>query len=256
MIDKNVIKDRGWHIPANVNIAFTTRKGGVSRAPYASLNLGLHVGDVSEDVLVNRALVQERLQLPVLPAWLNQIHSTHIVNADNRSVQDADGSYSCSRSQVCVVMTADCLPVLLCDKSGTQVAAVHAGWKGLCNGIIEAALEKFDCQNDELIAYLGPAIGPQQFEVGAEVRALFLSQHKEADPFFIKKRSAISEHLTDPHGEDKYLADLLGLAKLRLTLAGVSDIYLSDICTFNHPDYFSYRKEQITGRMASYIWLT
>ncbi|MEC4728171.1 peptidoglycan editing factor PgeF [Shewanella sp. D64] len=251
------MKDKGWHIPNGVNIAFTTRRDGVSSAPYASLNLGLHVGDVIDDVLANRVLVQERLQLPVSAAWLNQIHSTDVVKADNRTVQNADASYTDSLEQVCVVMTADCLPILLCDQAGTQVCAVHAGWKGLCDGIIEVALGTFDVKNSRLIAYLGPAIGPEQFEVGAEVRALFLSRHVESEQYFIKKLLPISCLEGEMSAEDKYFADLQGLAKLRLTLAGVTEVYQSDICTFNHPDeYFSYRRDKTTGRMASYIWLS
>lgn len=251
------MKDKGWHIPNGVNIAFTTRRDGVSSAPYASLNLGLHVGDVIDDVLANRVLVQERLQLPVSAAWLNQIHSTDVVKADNRTVQNADASYTNSREQVCVVMTADCLPILLCDQAGTQVSAVHAGWKGLCDGIIEVALSQFDVENNKLIAYLGPAIGPEQFEVGAEVRTLFLSRHVESEQYFIKKSLPISCPEGEMSAEDKYFADLQGLAKLRLTLAGVTEVYQSDICTFNHPDeYFSYRRDKTTGRMASYIWLS
>lgn len=250
------MKANDWHIPNGVNIAFTTRRDGVSSAPYASLNLGLHVGDAIDDVLANRALVQERLQLPVLAAWLNQVHSTDVVTADNRSVQIADGSYSKSHDQVCVVMTADCLPILLCDQAGTQVCAVHAGWKGLCDGIIEVALGKFNVENNKLIAYLGPAIGPEQFEVGAEVRALFLARHADAEHYFIKKSPIHSSKNTSVPCEDKYLADLQGLAMLRLRLAGVTETYQSDTCTFNHSDYFSYRRDHVTGRMASYIWLT
>ncbi|NRD72551.1 peptidoglycan editing factor PgeF [Shewanella sp. VB17] len=250
------MRDKCWYIPRGVNIAFTTRRDGVSNYPYASLNLGLHVGDTEKDVLTNRALVQERLNIPVSPAWLNQIHGTNVVKADNGIVHNADGSYTDSREQVCVVMTADCLPILLCDQLGRQVAAVHAGWKGLCDGIIEVALKKFKVKNDKLIAYLGPAIGPEQFEVGAEVRELFLSRHAEAKVYFTKRPVPLSSQMSDCKNDDKYFADLQGLAILRLKLAGVTEIYQSDMCTFNHPDdYFSYRRDRITGRMASYIWL-
>ena len=253
---RNVMKDKGWHIPHGVNIAFTTRCDGVSQAPYASLNLGLHVGDTEKDVLKNRALVQDRLNISVLPAWLNQIHGTNVVKADNGLIQNADGSYTDSREQVCVVMTADCLPILLCDQSGSEVAAIHAGWKGLCDGIIEVALGKFKAEKDKLIAYLGPAIGPEQFEVGVEVRERFVSRHTEAKACFTKISREGSSQVADFKGYDKYFADILGLAKLRLTLAGVTEIYQSDMCTFNHPDnYFSYRRDHVTGRMASYIWL-
>ncbi|BAJ03396.1 peptidoglycan editing factor PgeF [Shewanella violacea] len=235
-----------WHIPEGVKIAFTTRHSGVSKAPYGSLNLGLHVGDVQEDVLVNRALICERLKLPSTPAWLEQVHSTKIVEADNQRLVCADASYTKSRQQVCVVMTADCLPVLICDRQGKQVAAIHAGWRGLCDGIIEAALETFSTENSQLIAYLGPAIGPDAFEVGEDVREMFMQLHPETSTFF---------NATESDG--KFLADIQGLAKFRLQLVGVDQVYLSHACTYkNEADYFSYRRDGITGRMASFIWLT
>ncbi|WP_299793580.1 peptidoglycan editing factor PgeF [uncultured Shewanella sp.] len=240
---------KGWHIPQGVRIAFSTRRDGVSTPPYESLNLGLHVGDCEEKVLQNRALIRERFELPNSPAWLEQTHSTRVIVADNQTVHDADGSYAEHPNQVCVVMTADCLPVLLCDRAGTEVAAVHAGWKGLCDGIIEVALEKFKSDSDELIAYLGPAIGADAFEVGEEVREMFISVHPDCDIFFISKASSDST-------EKKYLADLQGLAKFRLNLAGVNEVYQADTCTFKNADnYFSYRRDNVTGRMASFIWL-
>ncbi len=236
----------GWYIPKGVNIAFTTRKGGVSKAPYVSLNLGLHVGDDQTDVLENRAIIEERLCLPQPPAWLEQIHSTKVVEADNSKVCSADGSFTSLHQQVCAVMTADCLPVLICDKQGREVSAVHAGWRGLCDGIIEVALAKFTADNSELIAYLGPAIGPKAFEVGNDVRQLFVSLHPRTSRYFVPTEAS-----------DKYWADLQGLAKYRLDLAGVKEVYQADACTFsNEADYFSYRRDGVTGRMASFIWLT
>lgn len=236
----------GWHIPQGVNIAFSTRKGGASKAPYASLNLGLHVGDNKVDVMLNRASIEKSLSLPQSPAWLDQVHSIDVIEADNKNLHTADGSFTAVKQQVCAVMTADCLPVLLCDKQGKEVAAVHAGWRGLCDGIIEVALTKLTAENSQVIAYLGPAIGPTVFEVGSEVRDLFIALHSEASTFFKPSHSA-----------GKYLADLQGLATLRLMLAGVDEIYQSNTCTYiNDSDYFSYRRDGITGRMASFIWLT
>jgi len=248
-----------WHIPQGVNLAFSTRKEGVSLPPFDSLNLGLHVGDKEADVLANRALVSMRLQLPATPAWLDQIHGIEVIQADSQCVYHADGNYTKDKNQVCVVMTADCLPVLLCDKQGTQVAAVHAGWRGLCDGIIEVALDKFTADKRDVIAYLGPAIGPQAFEVGAEVRQQFTSVHPESSQFFIRifhdGTPIVATKAVD--SDTKYLADLQGLARHRLKVAGVDEIYCVDACTYtNKHDYFSYRRDGRTGRMASFIWLT
>lgn len=242
-MDKRHLSREDWHIPASVSLAFSTRIDGVSVPPYASLNLGLHVGDDKETVLANRARIRQRLHLPEEPAWLEQTHGITVVDADNRQLHSADASYSNQPGRVCAVMTADCLPVLLCDRDGTEVAAVHAGWRGLCDGIIEAALEKFHAPSHELIAYLGPAIGPEAFEVGAEVREAFVRRHPGASQFFIPF-------------EEKYHANLQGLAEYRLVLAGVSEIYRDPRCTFtNHKDFFSFRRDGVTGRMASFIWL-
>ncbi len=231
-----------WPLPANVRIAMTQRHGGVSLPPFDSLNLGLHVGDISASVQANRALLAQRLALPSEPAWLEQVHGTEVVDLARDSQRIADGSYSDSKAHVAVVMTADCLPVLLCDSAGTQVAALHAGWRGLCNGVIEAGIARFH-PGSELIACLGPAIGKTAFEVGAEVRAAFCDKDPKADNCFVAKG-------------DKFLGDLQGLARLRLQRAGVRQVYALDICTYNNKDYFSYRRDGRTGRMASLIWLT
>ncbi len=256
------LKNREWYIPQGVRIAFTTRREGVSEFPYNSLNLGLHVGDSEEKVQINRALIHERFDLPDFPAWLEQTHSTRVIEADNQTVHHADGSYSERSKQVCVVMTADCLPVLLCDRNGSEIAAVHAGWKGLCDGIIEVALDKFKSNKAHLIAYLGPAIGADVFEVGEEVRDMFISKQPESSVFFVKKDLSAQQSASGYEGENvissnqKYLADLQGLARFRLNLAGVTEVYQADICTFKNPDdYFSYRRDKVTGRMASLIWL-
>lgn len=255
-----------WPVPDNVAIALTDRHGGVSRAPYDSLNLGLHVGDIPQQVLVNRGLLAQQLQLTTEPLWLEQVHGIDVIDlADIAPVylvpeaqpkparfsasrpHIADASYTHRAGRVCVVMTADCLPVLLCNQQGTEVAAAHAGWRGLCDGVIEATVAHFSSKPSELIAYLGPAIGPTAFEVGAEVRAAFMAKDPNAESCFIAQCPT-----TTP---DKYLADIIALAKLRLTQLGIKQVYSADICTVSSPDYFSYRRDKITGRMASLIWL-
>ncbi|MCE9788299.1 peptidoglycan editing factor PgeF [Shewanella chilikensis] len=234
--------DCHWPLPVNVRIAMTQRHGGVSLPPFDSLNLGLHVGDISASVQANRALLAKRLALPSEPAWLEQVHGTEVVDLARDSQRVADGSYSDSKAHVAVVMTADCLPVLLCDSAGTQVAALHAGWRGLCDGVIEAGIACFR-PGSELIACLGPAIGKTAFEVGTEVRAAFCDKDPKADNCFVAKG-------------DKFLGDLQGLARLRLQQAGVRQVYALDACTYSNKDYFSYRRDGRTGRMASLIWLT
>ncbi|WP_299022070.1 peptidoglycan editing factor PgeF [uncultured Photobacterium sp.] len=234
-----------WPAAAHVKAASTTRLGGVSQPPYQGLNLGLHVGDEAELVGKNRTLLQQQLGLMEQPAWLNQIHSTRVIELQSplSSVSDADGSYTQVAGLGCVVMTADCLPLLLCDKEGTQVAAVHAGWRGLADGIIEAALAKFTVPADSIMAWLGPAISPEVFEVGGEVREQFIAGSPQA------------EHAFKPHG-DKWLADLYILARQRLQAYGVTQIYGGQYCTFSDPElFYSYRRDGVTGRQASLIWL-
>ncbi|WP_394205789.1 peptidoglycan editing factor PgeF [Shewanella waksmanii] len=231
-----------WFIPNGVKLVFTTRAGGVSGAPYDSLNLGDHVGDSPEAVAENRKRLQQIYGLDTCLPWLEQVHGTCVVNLDNDNNRTADGSFTTSQHQVCVVMTADCLPVLLCDRGGKQLAAVHAGWRGLCDGVIESALTQFTGDSRDIIAYLGPAIGQQSFEVGPEVRAAFTAVDAASQQYF---RSF----------GDKYLADLQGLAARRLNLSGVEQVYTLGHCTYqNASDYFSYRRETTTGRMASLIW--
>ena len=250
--------ERDWPVPSGVNIAMTDRHGGVSLAPYDSLNLGVHVGDDVKRVQANRELLSQTLQLPNPPVWLEQVHGTHVhvistapcsiksasqnLHIDSASIPIADGSYTQQRGQVCAVMTADCLPILLCNRAGTEVSALHAGWRGLCDGIIEQGVAQFTSTAEQLVAFLGPAIGPLAFEVGAEVRHAFLAKHPQAVAHFSAKG-------------DKYLADLEGLATMRLSLLGVTEVYCANTCTFSSSDYFSYRRDHVTGRLASLIWL-
>ncbi|KHT60064.1 hypothetical protein RJ45_23970 [Photobacterium gaetbulicola] len=234
-----------WPAPANVKAIATTRKGGGSAGPYQGLNLGNHVGDQPEVVRQNRLWLQQQLGLPEAPVWLNQTHSTEVVSLEQpqSTAIDADGSYTAQSRLPCVVMTADCLPVILCDRQGKQVAAVHAGWRGLVDGIIEQAVAKFTVPGSEIMAWLGPAIGPQAFEVGGEVRDQFLAHDPAAAEAFL------------PNGE-KWLADLYLLARQRLARVAVDDVFGGHACTYSDAEqFYSYRRDGVTGRQATLIWL-
>ncbi|MBY5993422.1 peptidoglycan editing factor PgeF [Ferrimonas balearica] len=233
-----------WPAPASVRAISTDRQGGVSLPPFDGFNLGGHVGDRPEHVTANRHQLQGQAGLPSAPYWLNQVHGTAVeVLPSARITPQADASYSRQAGTVCTVMTADCLPVLLCDRAGTEVAAAHAGWRGLVDGVLEATLAHFKAQPGEILAWLGPAIGPAAFEVGPEVRERFVAQMAEAEQAFV------------PRG-DRYLADLYVLARQRLARAGVTDVYGGQWCTYQDPQrFFSYRRDQQTGRQASLIWL-
>lgn len=237
-----------WPAPAMVKAISTTRTGGCSQAPYDSFNLATHVGDNEAVVSNNRSLLAKLL--PAEPAWLNQIHSNMILDAATLlTPADADGSYTTQSDIVSVVMTADCLPVLVCNKQGTGVAALHAGWRGLANGIIEKGLQQLiqftQSRPDELLIWLGPAIGPEAFEVGEEVRDRFMQQNPASQNSFISASTP-----------GKWLADIYKLAKLSLSQLGVENIYGGDYCTYMQAErFFSYRREGKTGRMASLIWI-
>lgn len=236
-----------WPAPANVKALQTTRAGGVSHTPYASLNLGAHVGDDVIAVAKNRQLLSP--YLPSEPVWVNQVHGVEVIDAaESTCLQNADASFTTKQNVVCVTMTADCLPVLLCDNAGTVVAAVHAGWRGLCDGAIEAAVNQLPVKKSEILAWLGPAIGPNAFEVGDEVRQQFIQKDKQADQAF------------KTHGE-KWLGNMYMLAKQRLNNLGVTQIYGGSVneefCTYtDEARFFSFRRDNVTGRMASMIWLS
>lgn len=234
-----------WPAPAGVRAACTTRAGGVSQAPYASLNLGDHVGDATNAVAGNRARLRNVLNLPAEPCWLQQVHGNCAVNAAAQSQPcQADAAYTDQPGVVCAVLTADCLPLLLCDRAGTRVAAVHAGWRGLANGVIERALESFAASGGDLMAWLGPAIGPRAFEVGDEVRAEFVAHDAAAKAAFQPARAG------------HWYADLYTLARQRLSARAVSAVYGGDYCTYTDAArFYSYRRDGSTGRMASLIWL-
>ncbi|MBI3902162.1 MAG: peptidoglycan editing factor PgeF [Nitrosomonadales bacterium] len=232
-----------WPAPGNVRALQTTRNGGASAAPYSSLNLGSHVGDVPLAVARNRQLLAPLL--PNEPVWLNQVHGTVAVDTGTpQCTPQADACIATHAGAVCVVMTADCLPVLLCDDEGSVVGAVHAGWRGLCDGVIEQAVRAMNSPPGNLMAWLGPAIGPQAFEVGDEVRAAFVARQSQAAAAFV------------PGVAGKWYADIYELARLRLNALGINRIYGGGLCTYSdHSRFFSYRRDGATGRMGSFIWL-
>lgn len=233
-----------WPAPQRVRACNTTRNGGVSGAPLASLNLAEHVGDNREKVAENRARLKQALNLPAEPVWLKQVHGTRVVDAAVVSgTPEADGSYSRAAGVVCAVLTADCLPLLLCDEQGSRIAAVHVGWRGLAAGIIEAALQHLG-DTRQLMAWLGPAIGPHSFEVGGEVREMFVAHDAEAN------------HAFRPSPTGRWLANLYQLARQRLNAQGVTRIYGGEWCTHSESQrFYSYRRDGVTGRMATLIWI-
>lgn len=240
-LDDLLIPD--WPAPARVRAVVTTRAGGVSQAPFATLNLGEHVGDDPQAVAENRRRLQALLGCQ--PAWLNQVHGVAVVEADPARVLEADASWSAAPGVACTILTADCLPVLFCNLAATRVAAAHAGWRGLAAGVLERTVAALECPADRVLAWLGPAIGPQAFEVGAEVRDAFVSQHAEAAAAFV--------HSAHP---GRFMADLYRLARIRLAAIGVEAVYGGGRCTYGEAErFYSYRREPRTGRLASLIWL-
>jgi len=235
----------GWPAPPRVLALSTTRRGGVGQAPYDSLNLADHVGDEPAHVAENRRRLAALAGYSREPAWLRQVHGNRVVAAETvRDPVEADAAWTREREQPCAVMTADCLPVLLCDRAGTVVAAVHAGWRGLAGGVIASTVARMGVPPMELLAWLGPAISPEAFEVGEEVR----------DAFIALDRASASCFQPSPAG--RWLADLYGLARLQLRRLYVTAVYGGHACTFGEPErFFSYRRESATGRMASLIWL-
>ena len=231
-----------WPALENVHAATTLRTGGVSRAAYRSLNLAQHVGDVASQVSDNRDTIAAMLHLPAEPFWLNQVHGNKVITAEqNPAQEEADASYSDQPGVVCGILTADCLPVLLCNKQGTRIAAAHAGWRGLLAGIIDHTVDKF--QGQELLVWLGPAIGPKSFEVGADVYVSYVNKSVKYRAAFTKRKNA------------KWLADIYHLAQINLLELGVREIYGGKYCTYSDAErFYSYRRDGATGRMATLIW--
>ncbi|SFO68349.1 conserved hypothetical protein [Ectopseudomonas composti] len=231
-----------WPAPANVRACVTTRSGGVSVAPFDSFNLGDHVDDDPAAVAANRQHLVGALGCQ--PAWLRQVHGIIVAQADPETVIEADGNWTATPGIACTAMTADCLPALFCDRAGTRVAAAHAGWRGLAGGVLEATVQALGVAPQELLVWLGPAIGPAAFEVGAEVREAFMQQHAEAASAFAPSVNA-----------GKFMADIYQLARIRLAAIGVTAVSGGGLCTYNDPRFYSYRRSARTGRFASLIWL-
>jgi YfiH family protein len=235
-----------WPQPDSVRSCSTTRQGGVSLPPYASLNLGSHVSDCPEHVATNRQRLIELASLPAAPHWLEQVHGTDVARLTQTTPHQSirvDAAYTDQPGVVCAAMSADCLPVLFCNRAGDEVSAAHAGWRGLNAGVLENTLSAFRAKPQDIMVWLGPAIGPDKFEVGAEVRDAFIDSTPKAAGAF------------SPLGP-KYLANLYQLARLRLQASGVEQIFGGDRCTVSETDYFfSYRRDGITGRLATLIWL-
>ena len=239
-----------WPAPPGVRALVTTRAGGVSRGAYAGLNLGMHSGDAVEDVARNRACLRQ--WLPAEPLWLRQMHGTTVVEADgiDRSPQ-ADAALARRPGTVCAVLSADCLPLLLCDQAGTVVAAAHAGWRGLSSGVIEQTLQRMHRSPESLLAYLGPAIGPAAYEVGPEVREAFAVADRAAPGCDAEGGGAFT-----PAGPGKFHADLYALARRCLARSGVTRVYGGGYCTYTERErFFSYRRDGATGRVASLVWM-
>ncbi|MCP3867196.1 MAG: peptidoglycan editing factor PgeF [Gammaproteobacteria bacterium] len=241
-MDDWIIPD--WPVPPWIHSISTTRKGGFSMPPYHGLNLGDHVGDDPSRVLRNRQYLSTCLKLPAQPLWMKQVHGRDVVHCGSAGpAPEADGVTSNLPGTVCAVMTADCLPVLLCNSTGSRVAAVHAGWRGLVGGVIESAVACFE-PGESLLAWLGPAIGPDAFEVGGEVRDRFL------------RSSAADEAAFRVSRDGHWLADLYSLARNRLATLNVSFVGGGEYCTLSEPErFFSYRRDGETGRMATLIWI-
>jgi len=237
-----------WPAAPWVRAVCTTRHGGVSTGSYSSMNPADHVGDDPEAVRVNRRRLRQVLQLPAAPCWLQQVHGTTVIDAADAGVLNAppvaDAACCSQPGIVCAVLTADCLPVLLCDTAGRQVAALHAGWRGLAAGVIEQTIDAMQQPGERLLAWFGPAIGPAAYQVGDEVRETFLAHDRRAVAAF------------QPGPDGSWLADLYRLARQRLSGCGVTAVYGGQECSFTDAGrFFSYRREGVTGRMATLIWL-
>ena len=238
-----------WPAPAQVRAASTERRGGASAGPYASANLGARVGDDPAAVAANRRALSEALGLTSEPRWLEQVHGASVVDLDTHRALSAappraDGAVTSRPGQACVVMTADCLPVLLCDAEGARVGVAHAGWRGLAGGVLPAAVACMGVNSGGLLAWLGPAIGQHAYEVGEEVRQALLASDPGAGACF------------EPNAAGRWQADLYGLARRALTRCGVQRVYGGGLCTYTQSErFFSHRREAPCGRMATLIWL-
>jgi hypothetical protein len=233
-----------WAAPPQISACCTTRRGGVSQEPFDSLNLGLHVGDRADHVLQNRQRLREELLLPSDPCWINQTHSVEVVTLEQDDNRDADAAITREAGRIAVVMTADCLPILLCNRAGSEVAAIHAGWRGLQAGVIQSTLAAMHSSPRQLMAWIGPGISQASFEVGDEVYAAFVDALPGVASCFSANRPG------------HWLCDLAGLAASVLRRGGVAEVSLSPHCSYRDVEmFYSYRRETVTGRMASLIWI-
>jgi len=233
-----------WEAPAGIRACCTTRVGGLSISPFDSFNLALHVGDDEKRVMQNRRHLRQALDLPAAPSWMRQTHGTDTIILEQDISRNADAAITREAGKVAVVMTADCLPILLCDQAGTEVAVVHAGWRGLQAGVIQSALAKMISSNDQLIAWIGPGISQACFEVGEEVRSAFIDSFLAAQDYF------------QAHRPGHWLCDLGGLAEEVLKQQGVNRVHRDPHCSFRDAElFYSYRRNAITGRMATLIWI-
>lgn len=244
MADVNVIRP-DWQAPANIKAFTTTRRGGVSQPPFDSFNLGDRSGDAEAAVAENRQRLRSTFSLPQEPAWLWQVHGINVANAEAiAGTPEADASVAHAQGPVCVVLTADCLPVLLCDTQGSVVAAAHCGWRGLAAGMLPQTVAKMAIAPSSLMAWLGPAIGPSVFEVGPEVQREFVQRDREHAAAFVANKPG------------KYMADIYRLARRELAACGVTQVTGGTHCTVSEPElFYSYRRDVECGRMASLIWI-
>lgn len=234
-----------WPAAPWIKTYATTRyAGGVSLAPYDSLNLAAHAGDTPAAVSANREFVKRELSIPSEPAWLAQPHGGQVIDPNTDNERKADGACTRKPKTVCVVMTADCLPILLCDRAGTRVAALHGSWRGLASGIIDSGIERMQCKPGEILAWLGPAISAKHYEVDAPVRDPVLARYFSCRKAF---EASHAEH---------WFFDLYEAARILLASGGVEAVYGGEFCTYTEPErFFSYRRDGVTGRMASFIWI-
>ncbi len=246
--------EASWPAPEGIRALTTTRIGGVSVGDYASMNLATHVGDDPAAVAANRQKLMDELALPSAPVWMNQVHGTDVADEAVLCRADAvtaDAAYSDQADRVLAVMTADCLPVALVSHDGSEFALVHAGWRGLAGGVLERTVERFQAPTDQIMAWLGPAIGPEHFEVGTEVRDAFVEAFAGDAVAF--------RALSGPNEDEKFLANLYTLARARLRRMGLTRFYGGDRCTYAQADlFYSHRRASqhgaATGRMATLIW--
>lgn len=241
MTNSNLFLTPHWDAPNHIHAAMTLRNGGVSKPPFASLNPATHVGDDLKAVAANRLIIKELLALPAEPVWLEQSHSNRVICADQPLDNHADASFTTQAGVVCVVLTADCLPLLFCSEDGEKIAAVHAGWRGLLNGIIRQTVSTL--QTNRLLVWLAPAIGANCFEVGSEVREAFIAKNTQFTHAFVA------------YSAEKWLADIYQLARIELLELGITKIYGGEFCTMTDAQrFYSYRRDAQTGRMATLIW--